>query len=405
MSNSVVVLWPDSSSSNAVQTTTHLLAPILWSPLPSAPQLGPSSSASQNASTTGRASGTGRRASARPTARTAATPAAVARCPVEDRVAEPVYVVVVRAHHHGLAGVRIAPRNGGEQVRSAGERLAERPVGGRRNREGLQPLHQPVRTRTDSGVRLLRSALACCRRDRRRRSRSPRPSSCRRDRRRRQAGQHVAAAPGHAAPGAWGSRMPAGHGVGVQSARQPSTSSALASSHRLGTLADAVPAARWHGRARGRGADRLRRRGGRAASRPDRPRNTCGRPGRRAGTSAGWRARACGRRRDTRGGRCRRRPRAPPAGRRARPRGMPAASRDTPCGRDARPRVRRRAMLPGCRRARAPGRARARVAVGQGACAATTDGNREQAERQRCARPPDGGSTTTGRTPAAPSAA
>jgi len=39
-SNSVVVLWPGSLSSNAVQTTTNLSAPILWSPLPSPSQLG-----------------------------------------------------------------------------------------------------------------------------------------------------------------------------------------------------------------------------------------------------------------------------------------------------------------------------------------------------------------------------
>jgi hypothetical protein len=40
MSNTVVVLWPESSSSNAVRMTTNLAAPIFWSPLPSAPRLG-----------------------------------------------------------------------------------------------------------------------------------------------------------------------------------------------------------------------------------------------------------------------------------------------------------------------------------------------------------------------------
>lgn len=40
ISNTVVVLWPESSRSNALQTTTNLAAPILWWPLPSAPQLG-----------------------------------------------------------------------------------------------------------------------------------------------------------------------------------------------------------------------------------------------------------------------------------------------------------------------------------------------------------------------------
>ncbi len=40
MSNTVVVLWPESFSSNALKTTTNLVAPILWSPLPSAPRLG-----------------------------------------------------------------------------------------------------------------------------------------------------------------------------------------------------------------------------------------------------------------------------------------------------------------------------------------------------------------------------
>jgi hypothetical protein len=40
LSNSVVVLWPESLTSNAVVTTTNLTAPILWSPLSSAPVLG-----------------------------------------------------------------------------------------------------------------------------------------------------------------------------------------------------------------------------------------------------------------------------------------------------------------------------------------------------------------------------
>jgi hypothetical protein len=40
VSNTVVVLWPATSSSNALRTTTNLSAPILWSPLPSVPRLG-----------------------------------------------------------------------------------------------------------------------------------------------------------------------------------------------------------------------------------------------------------------------------------------------------------------------------------------------------------------------------